>query len=185
MAYPQPDVVTASIVPARRHVAVFGISLRRFTLALGAALLLLGIAGLPTNATWPVATRDSYVSQSYSSGHRADDLAADRGDRVVPIGSGRVVFAGWKSNCGGYQVWVYHGGGLYTAYYHMSHETSWSGRWVTKSTSTLGYVGMTGCATGPHLHVEVWHGYPWRSGSYRVNPWPYIDHGTYFPLRYR
>ena len=98
--------------------------------------------------------------------------------------SGRVVFAGWKSNCGGYQVWVSHGGGLYSAYYHMKRETSWKGRAVTRSTSTLGYLGASGCASGPHLHVEVWRGYPWRSGSYRVNPWNYIDSGSYFPPRY-
>jgi murein DD-endopeptidase MepM/ murein hydrolase activator NlpD len=148
--------------------------------------VLLGVAVVaPASAAWPVASRSSYISQPFHRGHPADDIAAARGTRIVPIFSGRVVFAGWKSNCGGYQVWVYHGGGLYTAYYHMKHETSWRGRWVTKSSSTLGYVGMTGCATGPHTHVEVWHGYPWRSGSYRVNPWTYIDRGTYFPLRYR
>jgi murein DD-endopeptidase MepM/ murein hydrolase activator NlpD len=115
----------------------------------------------------------------------ADDIAAPRGTRIVPIYSGRVVFAGWRSNCGGYQVWVYHGGSLYTAYYHMSHEVSWKGRWVSRSSSTLGYVGTSGCATGPHTHVEVWHGYPWHAGSYRVNPWRYIDSGSFFPLRYR
>jgi hypothetical protein len=31
----------------------------------------------------------------------------------------------------------------------------------------------------------VWRGYPWSSGSYRVNPWTYIDSGTYLPYRYR
>jgi len=132
-----------------------------------------------------VASRSSYISQAYHRGHRADDIAAPRGTRILPIYSGRVVFAGWKSNCGGYQVWVYHGNGLYTAYYHMKRETSWKGRWVTRQTSTLGYVGTSGCASGPHVHTEVWKGYPWRSGSYRVNPFSYIDSGTYLPLRYR
>jgi hypothetical protein len=31
-----------------------------------------------------------------------------------------VTFAGWKSNGGGYQVWIAHGSGLYTTYNHMS-----------------------------------------------------------------
>lgn len=149
-----------------------------------AALLVLGGA-VPTSASWPVATRSSYLSQGYHSTHRANDIAAARGSRIIPMRSGTVVFAGWRSNCGGYQVWVSHGGGLYTAYYHMSRETSWKGRTVTKGLSTLGYVGATGCATGPHVHVEVWHGYPWRSGSYRVNPWAYVDSGAYLPYRYR
>jgi murein DD-endopeptidase MepM/ murein hydrolase activator NlpD len=33
---------------------------------------------------------------------------------------------------------------------------------------------MSGWATGPHDHFEVWIGYPWGSGSYRVNPLNYF-----------
>ncbi|HEX5826734.1 MAG TPA: M23 family metallopeptidase [Candidatus Limnocylindrales bacterium] len=157
----------------------------RTLVAIAAAGLLALAVVLPAVASWPVASRSSYLSRGYSSSHRADDIAAPRGTRIVPIRSGRVVFAGWKSNCGGYQVWVGHGNGLYSAYYHMSRETSWSGRYVSRQESTLGYVGTSGCVTGSHLHVEVWKGYPWRSGSYRVNPWNYIDSGTYLPYKYR
>ena len=88
------------------------------------------------------------------------------------------MFAGWKSNCGGYQVWVAHGDGRYTAYYHLGKEVVYSGQPVTRQETTLGYVGSSGCATGPHLHVELWKGFPWRSGSYRVNPWGAIDSGV-------
>ena len=182
MAYPQPDAPTASTAPARRGHRVI---LRRFTLALGAALLLVGLAGLPTDASWPVASRSSYVSRPYSSGHRAYDIASTRGTRIVPVRSGRVVFAGWKSNCGGYQVWVSQGDGRYAAYYHMSREVVYAGKSVTRQSTTLGYVGSSGCASGPHLHVEIWKGYPWRSGSYRISPWATIDSGSYFPSRYR
>ena len=182
MAYPQPDVAMASPTPARR---VRRISIRRLTVATIAAALLVGIAGLPTTASWPVASRSSYISRGYSSGHRAADLAASRGTRIVPIGSGRVVFAGWKSNCGGYQVWISHGDNKYTAYYHMSREVVYKGKAVKRQSTTLGYIGTSGCATGPHVHVEVWKGFPWRSGSYRVNPWHYIDSGYYLPTRYR
>jgi murein DD-endopeptidase MepM/ murein hydrolase activator NlpD len=157
----------------------------RAAIALVLTGVLVAVVAVPTAASWPVASRSSYVSQWYRSSHRADDIAAAGGTRILPIRSGRVVFAGWRSNCGGYQVWVSHGSGLYSAYYHMSRETSWSGRWVTRGSSTLGYVGRTGCASGNHLHIEVWRGYPWRSGSYRVNPWNYIDSGYYLPYRYR
>jgi len=151
--------------------------------SLGATLALIG--ALTATAAWPVASRSSYVSQWYHSYHRAIDIAATAGTRVVPMRSGTVVFAGWKSNCGGYQVWVSHGNGLYSGYYHLSREVAYRGEYVTGQTKTIGYVGRSGCATGPHTHVEVWRGYPWRSGSYRINPWAYIDSGTYEPYRYR
>src|SRR5262249_2049365 len=152
---------------------------RRLPMAALLALALGAAVAAPASAAWPVASRSSYVSQYFHRGHPADDIAAARGTRIVPVLSGRVVFAGWKAKRGRYQVWVAHGDGLYTAYYHMRREVSWRGRWVSRGSSTLGYVGATGCATGPHTHVEVWHGYPWHSGSYRVNPWRYIDSGIY------
>ena len=154
---------------------------RAFALAIAVTFTLSSVA----SAAWPVANRASYVSRGYTSGHRAVDIAAPRGTRVVPLRSGKTTFAGYRRNCGGYQVYVNHGNGLHSAYYHLSRETSWRGEWVTGGSETIGYVGTSGCATGPHLHIEVWRGYPWRSGSYRVNPWNYIDSGTYLPYRYR
>lgn len=123
---------------------------------------------------WPIARHRGYISQRYSLAHPALDIAGDGGLRVVPMRGGTVTFAGWKSNCGGYQVWVSHGNGLYSAYYHLSREVTRPGAHVTRGTTVLGYVGRTGCATGPHLHFEVWRGYPWRAGSRRVNPLLYI-----------
>lgn len=136
-------------------------------------------------AYWPVANRYSYVSQRYSSTHRAYDLASYAGTPVVPSRSGTVVFAGWKANCGGYQIYVYHGNGIYSAYFHLRAEYVSRGQWVTAQKTMIGRVGSTGCTTGPHLHFEIWRGYPWKSGSYRVNPWNSIDSGTYLPYRYR
>src|SRR5262249_44802468 len=112
---------------------------------------------------------------------------APMGVSVVAIRSGTVVWAGWRSNCGGYQVWVSHGNGLYSAYYHLEAGTIQvkRGQSVTVDKTRLARVGESGCATGTHTHVEVWRGYPWASGSYRVNPWAYIDSGTWLPYRYR
>jgi murein DD-endopeptidase MepM/ murein hydrolase activator NlpD len=136
-------------------------------------------------ASWPVATSSSWVSQGWHTYHRADDIAAAAGTPVVPIRSGKVVFAGWKTNCGGYQVWVSHGNGLYSAYYHLRSESVSKGQYVTAQVTRLGRVGSSGCASGTHLHIEVWRGYPWQGGSYRVKPWDYIDSGTYLPWKYR
>lgn len=156
-------------------------SIRALVVALAATLIL----PAAVFAYWPVASTSSYVSRGFSSTHPAEDIASYAGTRVVPLRSGKVVFAGWKNNCGGYQVWISHGNGLYSAYYHLRAEYAWRGEWVTGQQTTIGRVGESGCATGPHLHVEVWHGYPWSYGSYRIRPWSYIDSGVYLPYRYR
>lgn len=156
-------------------------SIRALTAALAASLIL----PAAVFAHWPVANTSSYISQGYSSSHKAYDIASYSGTRVVPMRSGQVAFAGWKNNCGGYQVYVSHGSGLYSAYFHLRAEYVSKGQWVTSQVTTIGKVGTTGCTTGPHLHFEIWHGYPWSSGAYRVNPWAYIDSGTYLPYRYR
>ena len=159
--------------------------MRRSIRAIAAALVVALILPVAVMASWPVANRSSYVSQGWHSYHKANDIASYSGTRVVPMRSGKVVFAGWKRNCGGYQVWLSHGNGLYSAYYHLRSEYVSKGQWVTRQETTIGRVGSTGCASGAHLHLEVWKGYPWSSGSYRVRPWPYIDSGTYLPYRYR
>lgn len=140
----------------------------------------------PIVAGWPVKDRTSYVTQfSNAPDHIAIDIGGATGKPVIPIRSGRTVFAGWFGNGGGYQVWVRHGNGLYSTYNHMARETSYRGEWVTGGVETIGYVGATGYAHGAHLHIEVWHGYPWRAGSYPVNPWRYINQGYWLPRRYR
>jgi murein DD-endopeptidase MepM/ murein hydrolase activator NlpD len=159
--------------------------MRRSIRAIAVALAIAMILPAVVVAAWPVANRHSYISQGYKRTHKADDIATYRGTPVVPIRDGKVVFAGWKRNCGGYQVWVSHGNGLYSAYYHLRSESVSRGQSVKVSSTRLGRVGSSGCATGPHLHVEVWRGFPWHSGSYRVNPWNYIDEGYYLPYRYR
>ena len=159
--------------------------MRKSIRAIAAALVVALVLPVATMAAWPVANRYSWVSQGYHSYHKADDIASYSGTKVVPMRSGRVAFAGWKKNCGGYQVYVSHGNGLYSAYYHLRSESVSKGQWVTKSQTLLGRVGETGCASGPHLHFEVWRGFPWSSGSYRVKPWSYINEGTYFPYKYR
>jgi murein DD-endopeptidase MepM/ murein hydrolase activator NlpD len=159
--------------------------MRRSIRAIAAALTVALILPAVVLAHWPVANRQSYVSQGFSTGHRANDIATPSGTAVVPMKSGRVVFAGWKRNCGGYQVWVSHGYGLYSAYYHLRSESVSKGQSVIAQSTRLGRVGSSGCAKGAHLHMEVWRGFPWGSGSYRVKPWSYINSGTYFPYRYR
>ena len=121
---------------------------------------------------WPVVGGGNYISQYFHYGHEAIDIAADYGSHVVAAAGGRVTFAGWKSNGGGYQVWISHGGGLYTTYNHMSAITVGSGQSVGRG-QQVGRIGQSGNATGPHLHFEVWIGPVWNGGT-RVNPLRYF-----------
>jgi murein DD-endopeptidase MepM/ murein hydrolase activator NlpD len=119
---------------------------------------------------WPVPGGE--LSQGYHYGHYAIDIAADSGTPVKAAATGKVIFAGWKNNGGGYQVWIAHGSGLYTTYNHMSSITVGNGQSVGRG-QQVGRVGMTGNATGPHLHFEVWRGMVWDGGQ-RVNPLNYL-----------
>jgi murein DD-endopeptidase MepM/ murein hydrolase activator NlpD len=119
---------------------------------------------------WPLP--GGTISQYFHYGHPALDIQAPYGSRIIAAASGTVVFAGWKSNGGGYQVWIAHGSGLFTTYNHMSAITVGGGEHVSRG-DQVGRVGSSGWATGPHLHFEVWRGDVWGSG-YRVNPLGYL-----------
>jgi murein DD-endopeptidase MepM/ murein hydrolase activator NlpD len=121
---------------------------------------------------WPVVGGGNYISQYFWSGHPGVDIAAGYGTPIVAPLAAKVVFAGWNSNGGGYQVWLNLGNGIYTGEYHMSAVTVHVGQVVARG-QQVGRIGQSGWATGPHCHFEVWIGYPWASGSYRVNPLRY------------
>jgi len=121
---------------------------------------------------WPVSGGGNYISQYFWSGHPGVDIAASYGTPIVSPLAARVVYAGWKSNGGGYQVWLNYGNGLYGGMYHMSSVAVSVGQVVARG-QRVGRIGMSGWATGPHVHFEVWIGYPWESSSYRVNPLRY------------
>jgi murein DD-endopeptidase MepM/ murein hydrolase activator NlpD len=124
---------------------------------------------------WPVLGR-SYISQGYWSGHHALDIASSYGNPVVAAAPGTVIFAGWRSYSGGGNViWISHGSGLYTTYNHLSAWSVKAGQTVSAG-QRIGSIGTSGMATGPHLHFEVWTGYPWGNGtdSDAVNPCRYL-----------
>jgi murein DD-endopeptidase MepM/ murein hydrolase activator NlpD len=86
--------------------------------------------------------------------HKGVDYSAPTGTIIKAAGDGRVSFVGTK---GGYgrAVILEHGGGISTLYGHMSRFAGGlrNGNRV-KQGMTIGYVGSTGAATGPHLHYE-------------------------------
>ncbi len=87
--------------------------------------------------------------------HLGIDYAAPQGTPVWASASGRVVEVGLKRGSGNTVV-LAHSGGLSTRYYHLSRYARGLhvGQQV-KQKEVIGYVGMTGLATGPHLHFSV------------------------------
>lgn len=160
----------------------------RMILAFVLSISLLVQGDALVNAHYPVATTNSYVSQWYRQVHDGLDIASRCGKKVLAIRPATVIYSGWRNNGGGYQVWTrtaLDGKDFYIIYAHMlRYPYVKVGQHVTKQ-QLLGLVGSTGNSTGCHLHIETWRGYPWRSGSYTVNPWPYINHGYWLPYRYR
>jgi len=86
--------------------------------------------------------------------HRGVDYAAPSGTVIRAAGSGTVKFVG-RMNGYGKVVELLHGKQTTTLYAHMSRHARGlrKGQKVTQG-QTIGYVGMTGTATGPHLHYE-------------------------------
>lgn len=91
----------------------------------------------------------------YTRAHQGVDYAAPTGTPIHAAGDGRVMFVGLKGGYGKCIV-IDHGGGYATLYGHMSRfrKGMHAGLHVTQE-QVIGYVGMTGLATGPHLHFEV------------------------------
>jgi murein DD-endopeptidase MepM/ murein hydrolase activator NlpD len=85
--------------------------------------------------------------------HEGIDISAGSGTPIAAAGAGTVISAGWMGGYGNLVV-IDHGGGLATAYAHLSGFGVGSGQSVSQG-QVVGYVGCTGHCYGPHLHFEV------------------------------
>ena len=98
--------------------------------------------------------------------HSGVDISAGYGQPVIAPADGVVVFADLM---GGYgrAIVLDHGHGITTRYGHLANFAVISGQRVQRG-DTLGYVGLSGRSTGPHLHYEV------RINDTPVNPHKYL-----------
>jgi len=87
--------------------------------------------------------------------HKGTDYAAESGTPVRAIGNAVVLFAGTRGGYGN-SIDLRHPNGFVTRYGHLKGYAAGirTGSHVSMG-QTIGYVGMTGLATGPHLHFEV------------------------------
>jgi murein DD-endopeptidase MepM/ murein hydrolase activator NlpD len=101
---------------------------------------------------WPVPK--TYISSYFSTYHWGVDIPSAYGRGVKPLSSGKVTYAGWDGGFGR-AVHIQHQKGYVTKYAHLSRINVRDGQKVGLRT-TIGTIGMTGVATGPHLHFEVY-----------------------------
>tara|TARA_B100001175_G_scaffold101370_1_gene85911 strand:- start:201 stop:1496 length:1296 start_codon:yes stop_codon:yes gene_type:complete len=107
----------------------------------------------------------SYISSKYNlsrrhpvlhtiRAHKGVDYAANTGSPIRATGDGTISFAQYNGGCGN-EIKIKHSEDYVTRYCHLDRYSSRTkvGRKV-KQGQTIGYVGSTGLATGPHLHYE-------------------------------
>jgi murein DD-endopeptidase MepM/ murein hydrolase activator NlpD len=96
--------------------------------------------------------------------HQGVDFAVPAGTPIMASGDAVVASAGWAGGYGN-MVMLHHDGSYSTAYGHMSRIAKGIKPGVhVRQGDVIGYVGMTGLATGPHLHYEV------RVDNKAINP---------------
>lgn len=99
----------------------------------------------------------------YTKFHRGVDFGAPSGTPVMAAGDAVVEERGWKNGYGNFLL-LKHNGSYETAYGHLSRFANIKVGQRVKQGQVVAYVGMTGMATGPHLHYEV------REKGDQVNP---------------
>ena len=126
--------------------------------------------GWPTDSGWTMSSGYSYRSNPFGGGrelHTGLDISGTGyGSKIYATNNGVVYKAEYHYSYGNHVI-INHNNGYYTLYAHMSRIAPGikPGKIVAKG-QVIGYVGMTGSATGPHVHYEVW-----RNCDYcHVNP---------------
>lgn len=96
------------------------------------------------------------------SPHTGIDIKAPAGTQVIAPQDGRVIYVK-NTFFGGNSLIIDHGLGIYTMYFHLKEIRVKEGEMLRKG-EVIGTVGMTGRATGPHLHWGI------RIFGKRINP---------------
>ncbi len=99
--------------------------------------------------------------------HTGEDIAAPMGTAVLAANDGVVALTG-DFYFNGKSVLMDHGLGLFSMYFHLSEIAVQPGQPVARG-ATIGRVGQSGRATGPHLHWGV------RLNNARVNPFSLVE----------
>ncbi len=115
--------------------------------------------------TSPFGYRVDPVTHQYAL-HTGIDIGVPMGTPIHAAASGKVIVAQWLNGYG-YTIIIDDGGGIANLYAHQERSAVSVGQEVQQG-QVIGYAGMTGWATGPHVHFEV------RINGKPVNPAPYM-----------
>jgi murein DD-endopeptidase MepM/ murein hydrolase activator NlpD len=85
--------------------------------------------------------------------HKGVDYGAPIGTPIHATGDGKITMRGWSGGYGN-MITIQHGQTYSTVYGHMSKFGAYQAGANVKQGDVIGYVGMTGLASGPHLHYE-------------------------------
>lgn len=130
------------------------------------------VVATPGEWGWPATCSSVSSPFGYRWGtlHDAIDIAGcGYGSNIFAAKDGIVVQSSYKYDNGEF-VTIDHGNGYYSLYAHMvsgSRKVK-VGDYVVKG-QIIGSMGMTGAATGVHVHFAIWRGYPYRGGT-PLNP---------------
>ncbi len=118
--------------------------------------------------TWPI---NGLVTQFASWYHEALDIAAPYGSPIVAAQNGTVNIVHTGTYDGGYgnNVYISSGDGYESHYAHMSAVNVSVGQSVVAGKTVVGWIGMTGRTTGPHIHFEI------MKDGVLQNPLPYLQ----------
>ena len=108
-------------------------------------------------STFPLEPARNYNGLFYAHFHDAVDVAAPLGQPVLAAAEGRVTFVGHLSD-GAMVVIIAHAGGLVSVYAHLDDTFARPPVRIGDSViagQVVGFVGLTGITTGPHLHFAV------------------------------
>lgn len=96
--------------------------------------------------------------------HKGIDFAAGTGNHVYATSKGRIKHFGYRKDYGNFVV-IRHTNNYETLYAHLQRfkKGIYKGKFV-RQRETIGYVGKSGLATGPHVHYEV------RLSGRHINP---------------
>ena len=124
--------------------------------------------GWPTDSGWTLSSgyvwRTSPISGRRELHGGLDISGTGYGSNIYATNNGRVKEAGYHYSYGNHVI-IDHNNGYLTLYAHMSKINVKVGQVVARG-DVIGFVGMTGAATGPHVHYEIWKGCDYC----RINP---------------